>query len=77
LDLSDCQGNPDSPQVARNQSRLGDAGIDQDRAQTGTAVGERGQFGLVGVADLCEAALDQRLDCSIGLSLLWHSLDKT
>jgi hypothetical protein len=59
------------------ERQLGDAGIDQDRAQTGTAVGERGQLGLVGVADLCEAALDQRLDCSIGLSLLWHSLDKT
>src|SRR3954469_20785219 len=23
LDLADCQGNPDSPQVARNQSRYG------------------------------------------------------
>src|SRR3954453_6202187 len=25
LDLADCQGNPDSPQVARNQSRIGTA----------------------------------------------------
>src|SRR5690349_23412974 len=25
LDLSDCQGDPDSPQVARNQSRYGGA----------------------------------------------------
>src|SRR4051794_19024529 len=25
LDLADCQGNPDSPQVARNQSRYGGA----------------------------------------------------
>jgi hypothetical protein len=47
--------------------RRGDAGINQDRAQPGTAIGEGSQFGLVGVADFLEAASDQRLDRRIGL----------
>ena len=47
--------------------RLGDAGIDQDGAQPGTAVGECGQLGLAVVADLGKAALDQRLDRGVGL----------
>ena len=50
-----------------NQSRLGDAGIDQDRAQPGTAVGERRQLGVGGLANLFEATLDQRFDRRIGL----------
>ena len=52
-----------------NQSRtrrLGDAGIDQDRAQPGTAVGERGQLGISGLADIRKAAPDQRLDRGVG-----------
>jgi hypothetical protein len=44
-----------------------DAGINQDRAQPGTAVGEGGQFGLVGVADGGEAAPDQSRDRRLGL----------
>jgi hypothetical protein len=47
--------------------RRRDAGIDQDRAQPRTAVGKRGQLGVGGVADLLEAALDQRLNRRIGL----------
>ena len=47
--------------------RLADAGLDQDRAQPGTAIGEGSQFGLVGVADFLEAAPDQRRDRRIGL----------
>jgi hypothetical protein len=46
--------------------RLSDTGIDQDRAQPRTAVGERGQLGLLGPADLLEAAPDQRLDPGVG-----------
>ena len=52
-----------------NQSRWGwrgDAGIDHDRAQLGTAVGEHGQFGLLHLADLREAAPDQLLDLGVG-----------
>jgi len=47
--------------------RLGDAGIDQDRAQPGTAIGERRQLGVGGLANLLEATLDQRFDRRIGL----------
>ena len=47
--------------------RLGDAGIDQDRAQPGTAVGERRQLGISRLADIGKAAPDQRLDRGVGL----------
>ena len=47
--------------------RLGDAGIDQDRAQPGTAVGERRQLGIGGLADILKATPDQRFDRRIGL----------
>ena len=47
--------------------RLGDAGIDQDRAQPGTAVGERRQLGISRLADIGKAASDQRLDRGVGL----------
>ena len=46
--------------------RRRDAGIDQDRAQSGTAVGECRQLGILGLADLLEAAPDQRLDRGVG-----------
>jgi hypothetical protein len=35
-----------------------DPGIDQDRPQTETAIGERGQFGVVGSANGSEALAD-------------------
>jgi hypothetical protein len=47
--------------------RLGDAGIDQDRAQPGTAIGERRYLSVGGLANLLEAMLDQRFDQRIGL----------
>jgi hypothetical protein len=47
------------------ERRLGDAGLDQDRAQPGAAIGERRQLGILGLADLLEAAPDQRLDCGV------------
>src|SRR4051794_16356156 len=50
-----------------NQSRLGDTGIDQDRAQPGTAIGERRQPGVGGLANLLQTTLDQRFDRRIGL----------
>src|SRR5687767_5437202 len=37
------------------QRRLVDAGIDQDRAQPGTAVGERGDLGISRLADIGKA----------------------
>src|SRR5689334_5902251 len=46
--------------------RLGDAGLGEDGAQPRTAIGEGGQHGPVGVADLLEAAPDQRFDLGIG-----------
>jgi hypothetical protein len=39
-----------------------DPGIDQDRSQTGTAVGERGDFSVVGSADGLKALSNQRRD---------------
>ena len=53
-----------------NQSRKGwrrDSGIDKDRPQTGTAVGERGHFGVVGSANGANALSDQRRDVGVGL----------
>jgi hypothetical protein len=53
-----------------NRSRPGgldDAGLDQDRAQPRTAVGEGSQPGISSRADLGKAAPDQRLDRRIGL----------
>jgi hypothetical protein len=46
--------------------RLGDAGLDQDRAQPGTAIGEGSQLGISRLADIDKAALDQYLDRSVG-----------
>ena len=53
-----------------NQSRNGwrrDPGIDQDRSQTGTAVGERGHFSVVGSANGSKALSDQRRDVGVSL----------
>jgi hypothetical protein len=50
-----------------NQSRLGDAGLDQGGAQPGTAVGKRRQLGIGRLADLGKTAPDQRLDRGVGL----------
>jgi hypothetical protein len=44
-----------------------DSGIDKDRPQTGTAVGERGHFGVVGSANGANALSDQRRDVGVGL----------
>src|SRR4051794_41697425 len=46
--------------------RCFDAGIDQDRAQPGTAVGERRQLGVGGLANIGKATPDQRLDRGVG-----------
>ena len=48
--------------------RLGDAGLDQDRAQPGTAIGEGSQLGISCLADIDKAALDQYLDRGVGSS---------
>src|SRR5689334_21394601 len=48
------------------ERRLGDAGLGEDGAQSRTAIGEGGQRGVWGVADLLEAAPDQRLDPGVG-----------
>jgi hypothetical protein len=45
-----------------------DPGIDQDRPQTGTAVGERGHFGVVGSANGSEALADQRRDVGVSFA---------
>ena len=53
-----------------NQSAIGgflQPGIGQNRSQTGTAVGERGQLGVGGSADRLKAAPDQHRDVGIGL----------
>ena len=50
-----------------NQSRLGDAGLDQGGAPPGTAVGKRRQLGIGRLADLGKTAPDQRLDRGVGL----------
>jgi hypothetical protein len=44
-----------------------DPGIDQDRPQTGTAVGERGHFSIVGSANGSKVLADQRRDVSVSL----------
>src|SRR5271169_4368939 len=44
-----------------------DPGIDQDRSQTGTAVGERGHFSVVGAADGSKTLSDQRRDVGVSL----------
>ena len=44
-----------------------DPGIDQDRSQTGTAVGERGDFSVAGSADGSKALSDQRRDVGVSL----------
>ena len=52
-----------------NQSRIGgirDPGIGQNRSQTGAAIGERGQLGIVGSAHRLKAAPDQHRDVGIG-----------
>ena len=46
--------------------RLGDAGINQDRAQPGTAIGERRQLGVGGLANIGKATPDQRLNRGVG-----------
>ena len=46
---------------------LRDTGIDQDRAQPGTAVGGGCQLGVGGLTNLLEATPDQRFDRRIGL----------
>jgi hypothetical protein len=43
-----------------------DTGIDQDRAQPGTAIGEGGNPGLLYLTNLGKAALDQRRDRGVG-----------
>ena len=44
-----------------------DADINQDRAQPGTAVGERGDLGISRFADIGKAAPDQRLERGVSL----------
>ena len=44
-----------------------DTGIDKNRPQTGTAVGERGHFGVVGSANGAKALSDQRRDVGVSL----------
>ena len=48
------------------ERRFRDAGLDQEGAQALTAIGEGGQLSVGGMADVGEAALDQRLDCGVG-----------
>jgi hypothetical protein len=44
-----------------------DTGIDKDRPKTGTAVCERGHFGVVGSANGAKALLDKHRDVGVGL----------
>src|SRR5271166_6818507 len=44
-----------------------DPGIDQDRSQTGTAVGERGHLSVVGSADGSRSLSDQRREVGVSL----------
>src|SRR5713101_2423008 len=50
----------------RDRRRV-DAGLGQNRTQTGTAVGERRQCGVAGSADRLKVSPDEHCDVSVGL----------
>ncbi len=59
------------------ERRLGDTGINQDRAQPGTAVGKRRQLGISRLVDIGKAASDQRLDRGVSLCHCGEHLTST